>query len=282
MRGVKIHVLADNTAGPPSFAAEHGLSLLVESGERLILLDVGQGEAAVGNARRMGLDLRGVECIVLSHGHYDHTAGLPAVLEVTGPRKVICHPAAFEGKYFQLGELKRYIGMPWRREYLEAAGAVFEENDGVTDLGGGFWVTGEVPRRTAFEAGDPSLKRLVEGELAEDPLPDDQALVVDAGEGLVVVLGCAHAGVVNTAVYAREITGKDRILALVGGSHLAFLGQDQLERTIRELKLMDPALLAFSHCTGQAAARELAAAFGQRFLFNQTGMTVNVDASLLE
>jgi len=281
MRTVRIHVLADNTAGMPSFLAEHGLSLLVEVENRLILLDAGQGEAAVGNAVRMGLDLKGVECVVLSHGHYDHTAGLPAVLERSGPRRVICHPSAFEAKYFQAGEFKRYIGMPWRREYLETAGALFEEREGVTDLGGGVWVTGEVPRLTDFETGDPNLKRMAGGDLEVDPLLDDQALVVETEGGLVVVLGCAHAGVVNTALHARELTGRDRILALVGGSHLAFLGRRQLERTMEELRAMDPAVMAFSHCTGQAAARELSAAFGDRFVFNQTGTTVVVDPSSL-
>lgn len=246
------------------------------------MLDTGQGEVAVHNAERMGLDLRGVEAIVLSHGHYDHTAGLPQALRRTGPCRVICHPAALHAKYYQLGEVRRYIGIPWRWEYLENAGAVIEENTGPLRLAEGVWVTGEIPRRTNFEPGDPNLKCEVSGALEVDPFLDDQAMVVDTGEGLVVVLGCAHAGALNTCLYAREISGVERILTVVGGSHLAFLGREQLLRTIEELREMNPARLAFSHCTGQAAAQELAASFGDRFIFNQTGTCLVLDASLLE
>lgn len=113
-----------------------------------------------------------------------------------------------------------------------------------------------------------------------DPLLDDQGLVVDTGEGLVVMLGCAHAGAVNTVLYARELAKEKRILAVVGGSHLAFLSREQLMRTIDELRMMDPVKLAFSHCTGQTAARELAVAFRDRFIFNQTGMVITIDRSV--
>jgi len=281
MREVRIWVLSDNTAAPPVFLAEHGLSLLLEVEGKRYLLDTGQGEVAVRNAERMGVDLRGVEAIILSHGHYDHTAGLPQALRRTGPCRVICHPAALHAKYYQLGEIRRHIGIPWRRDYLVANGAAFGESTGPTLLAEGVWVTGEIPRRTDYEPGDPNLKCEVDGVLEVDPLLDDQAVVVDTGEGLVVVLGCAHAGAMNTCLYAREISGVERILAVVGGSHLAFLGREQLLRTIEELRAMDPARLAFSHCTGQTAALELAAAFGDRFIFNQTGTCLTLDASLL-
>lgn len=280
MREVRIWVLSDNTAAPPVFEAEHGLSLLVEVEEKKFLLDAGQGEVARRNADRLGLDLRGVDAVVLSHGHYDHTAGLPFVLQRTGPKRVICHPDALCAKYYQKDWIKRYIGIPWRREFLESAGALLEENRGPLELAEGVWVTGEIPRCTDFEPGDPDLKCERDGELVEDPFLDDQGLVVDAGEGLVVILGCAHAGAVNTCLYAREVAGKDRILAVVGGSHLAFLGEDQLEATIRALQDMDPVRLAFSHCTGQEAACRLSVAFGGHFVFGQAGSCISLDSTL--
>lgn len=281
MRQVKVWVLSDNTAGPPAFEAEHGLSLMVEVDGRKLLLDAGQTGSAVRNADRLGLDWRQVEAVALSHGHYDHTAGLPLVLQRTGPRKVVHHPHVFRAKYYKLGEVVRYIGVPWRREFLESAGAMLEKNTGPVQLLEGVWLTGEVPRVTDYEPGDTNLKTEAGGEIVTDPLLDDQAMVVDTGEGLVIVLGCAHSGTVNTCRYAREITGVERILAVVGGSHLAFLGKEQLERTIQALREMDPVLLAFSHCTGQAASRELAAAFGDRFIFNQTGACLVMDDSTI-
>jgi len=280
MREIRIWVLSDNTASPPVFEAEHGLSLLVEVGGRKFLLDAGQGGAAVRNADRLGLDLREVEAIILSHGHYDHTAGLPFVLQRTGPRRVICHPRALDAKYFQKGGIRRYIGIPWRRDFLESSGALFEENQGPLEVAEGVWVTGEVPRRTDFEPGDPDLKCEQGGALVADPFLDDQALVVDTGEGLVVVLGCAHAGAVNTCLHAREIAGTERILGVIGGSHLAFLGDQQLEATIGAFREMGPLKLAFSHCTGQVAACRLHEAFGERFVFGQAGSCLDFDSSL--
>lgn len=276
MREIRIWVLSDNTAAPPMFEAEHGLSLLVEVEGRRFLLDAGQGETARRNAQRWGLDLRGVEAVVLSHGHYDHTAGLPFLLQCTGPKMVVCHPRAFDAKYYQKGGVRRFIGIPWRREFLESAGALFEENTGPLELAEGVWVTGEVPRRTDFETGDMDLKCVREGELVVDPLLDDQGMVVDVGEGLVVVLGCAHAGAVNTCLYAREVTGKERIMAVVGGSHLAFSGEGQLEATVNAFRDMEPLRLAFSHCTGQKAACRMAAAFGKRFAFTQAGSCLDL------
>lgn len=279
MRAMRIWVLSDNTAAPPVFEAEHGLSLLLEVEGKRFLLDTGQGEVARRNADRLGLDLRSVEAVVLSHGHYDHTAGLPFLLQRTGPKRVICHPNAFDSKYYQRGDIRRFIGMPWRREFLESAGALVEENTGPLELADGVWVTGEIPRRTEFEPGNPDLKCERGGELVADPFLDDQGIVVDAGEGLVVLLGCAHAGAVNTCLYARKVAGKERILAVVGGSHLAFLGEEQLTATISAFREMDPLRLAFSHCTGQEAACRLAAAFGKRFIFTQAGNCLELGGS---
>ena len=115
------------------------------------------------------------------------------------------------------------------------------------------------------------------GEAFEiDPLLDDQALFVTSPDGVIVILGCAHAGAINTIRHAVEITGNKKIRAVVGGSHLLFLGSEQLQRTVEELKLINPELMAFSHCTGQAAARRLSQEFGETFVFNQTGNVINI------
>jgi len=273
---MQVFVLSDNTAGAPCFLAEHGLSLLVRTNGGDVLLDVGQGEAAMRNAEMMKLELERVEAVVLSHGHYDHTAGLPGLLLKKGSLRVCAHPGVFDAKYYRLGEIKRFIGIPWRREHLESLGARFDLDTSPRELLPGVTLTGEIPRVTDFEPGDPNLLVEKEGELLPDPFLDDQALVVDDPRGLVIVLGCAHAGAVNTILYAREITGKNRVRAVIGGSHLAFLGPEQLERTVEELKTLGPELLAFSHCTGQAAARRLAQEFGERFVFNQTGAVINL------
>jgi 7,8-dihydropterin-6-yl-methyl-4-(beta-D-ribofuranosyl)aminobenzene 5'-phosphate synthase len=141
----------------------------------------------------------------------------------------------------------------------------------------GVRVSGEIPRTTAFETGDPNLKVRKGQDFEVDLLPDDQALLVEQAGGIVVVLGCAHAGVINTLRHAMQVTGRDRVKAVIGGSHLMFLGPEQLESTIEELKAIDPELMAFSHCTGQIAARRLYQEFEGRFVFNQTGSVINLE-----
>ncbi len=273
---MQVFVLSDNTAGPPGFFAEHGLSLLVRTGEGDILMDVGNGTAAMQNAEIFRLSFEPLKAVILSHGHYDHTAGLPGLLTRRGGTKVYAHPGIFDAKYYRVGEAKRFIGIPWRREHLESLGADFDLSSSPREVLPGMTLTGEIPRVTDFEPGDPNLVVDKGGELVPDPFVDDQSLVIDDPQGLVVILGCAHAGAINTLTYARKITGKSRIRAAIGGSHLFFLGSEQLERTIDELKSMEPEMLAFSHCTGQVAARRLAQEFGDRFVFNQTGTVLNI------
>ncbi len=273
---MQVLVLSDNTAGPPCFLAEHGLCLLVRTEEGDVLMDTGQGTAAIQNAELMKLGFDGVRAVALSHGHYDHTGGLPALLLKKGAVKVYAHPGIFDAKYYRVGEARRYIGIPWRREHLESLGASFDLDSSPRELLPGVKLTGEIPRVTDFEPGDPNLVVDRGGELVPDPFLDDQALVIEDPQGLVIILGCAHAGTINTVIHAREITGRDRVRAIIGGSHLAFLGAEQLERSVEELKKMEPELLAFSHCTGQAAARRLSQEFGDRFVFNQTGSVLNL------
>jgi len=273
---MQVLVLSDNTAGAPNFLAEHGLSLLVKTAEGDILMDAGQGIAAMHNAELLRVSLDSLQGVILSHGHYDHTAGLPQLLMKKAPMKVYAHPLILDDKYYRIGESKRFIGIPWRREYLETLGADFDLDSSPRELLPGMTLTGEIPRITDFELGDPNLVVDRGGDLFPDPFLDDQALVIDDPQGLVIILGCAHAGIINTFTYARQITGKSRVRAAIGGSHLAFLGPEQLERTIEELKAMGPELLAFSHCTGQIAARRLSQEFGDAFVFNQTGTVLSI------
>ena len=279
---VRITTLAENSTSRGGLLAEHGLSLLVESRDCQILFDTGQTSTAMHNARALGVDLTGVGVIALSHGHYDHTGGLRDVVREVGRGErdveVVAHAGVFDPHYSirkgekgQEDERPRYVGIPFSRQALEGEGAVFRLVEGPADVSDCALLTGEVPRLTPYEHVDSNL-RLREGDgWVQDPVFDDQALVVRAEEGLVVVLGCAHVGMVNTLEYARRITGEERILAVVGGTHLGPAPREQLEETVKALRGFGIRKLGVSHCTGLPTAARLAREFGDAFFFNVAG-----------
>jgi 7,8-dihydropterin-6-yl-methyl-4-(beta-D-ribofuranosyl)aminobenzene 5'-phosphate synthase len=281
--GVRLVTLVDNAVRPGKLGllAEHGLSVLVEAHGQRILLDAGQTDVAVHNARALDLNLGTVDAIVLSHGHQDHTGGLRAVLrEVSRQGRevpVYAHPDLWTARYsVREGERPRFAGLPYREEDLTALGARFHYSTAPLELWPGVWTTGEVPRHNDFERLDPALKvRLSEG-WGQDQVRDDQALVVTSARGLIVVLGCAHAGIVNTLNHIREFTGERRLYAVVGGTHLGLGLKEQLAPSVAALREMGITRLGVSHCTGPEAAAELAQAFGAAFFANNAGNVVEL------
>lgn len=274
--GLKITTLAENTVGVNGLIGEHGLSLLLETGEARVLFDTGQSYTAVHNARRLGVSLANLDAIVLSHGHSDHVGGLKDVLRESAQGEkgvtVVAHPAIWTSRYSrQEGKPPRFNGMPFRVEDLEARGARFRLATYPVEVASGITTTGEVSRVTAFERLDPKLQVRDGKGWHQDGLLDDQALVVRTDEGLVVVLGCAHSGMVNTLLHVRNLTGERRFLAVVGGTHLDFGTPEQLERTVLALHELEIRRLGVSHCTGLRAAARLAAEFGDGFFFNSAG-----------
>ena len=244
--------------------AEHGLAVFVEAGEARVLFDTGCTQVCVENAGRLGVDLAAAQRIVLSHGHYDHTGGLAAVLQAIGPREVVAHPAVFGERHAQRPSESRPrpVGPPSQRTALEALGASFRLESGPTQVGDGITVTGAIPRHTAFEGPSPHLF-VGEGEARQaDPFEDDQALVVSTSRGPVVVLGCAHAGVVNTLTYAAQIAGSPAVYAVAGGMHLGAASDDRIEQTIRAMRDLGVERVMPCHCTGGRAAARMADAFG--------------------
>jgi len=272
---MRVVTLSENSAGlRREVLAEHGFSAYVEFGDFRLIFDAGQTTTCVHNAEVLGIDLVGVP-IALSHGHYDHTAGLARLLEKTGPVKVYAHPEVFVSRYSRRGGALRQIGTPFRNEGLEDMGAKFDLSRREREIFPGLWLTGEVPRIVEFEGADEDLVVLSEkGEIGVDPLLDDQALVLVLERGLFVLLGCAHSGMINTLEHARKVTGVETILGVAGGTHLGFGGEDKLPKTIEALRSLDIEILAPSHCTGFAAASALAAEFPDRFVLNSVGTEI--------
>jgi 7,8-dihydropterin-6-yl-methyl-4-(beta-D-ribofuranosyl)aminobenzene 5'-phosphate synthase len=259
---LRITVLADNYVVALNVLGEHGLSMLIEADNRRILFDTGQGRVLLDNAEALGVNLAELDAVVLSHGHYDHTGGLAALLQECSPSAVFLHPAAIQPKYAQ-GErpISRQIGMPEdSRQALDAIRERITWTESATEVVPGVWCTGEIPRLAGRHQATAGF--FLDGEqLTPDPLADDQALVIETPEGLVVIAGCAHSGIVNTLDRVCTLRGRGEVYALVGGFHLGRATRAQLDASVYAIGCRNCRVLAPCHCTGLAAHAHLRARF---------------------
>lgn len=271
---MRITILVENSVGRAlPISGEHGLSLWVEYNGRKLLFDTGQRGAVVTNAALLGVDLRETEAIILSHGHSDHTGGLRDVLEFIGRRvPVYAHTDIFTAHRVS-SPSDKYIGIPYAREALEAAGADFFLTAEPLEIFPGLWLSGEVLRESCVEAGDARMYVYRGEERVPDPLADDLSIYAVTPAGLVILLGCAHAGVMNITEHARAVTGVEKVAAVLGGTHLGPADAVQIEATVSYLKALDLRVLAANHCTGLPVAARLAGIFGDRFAFAAAGET---------
>lgn len=275
---MRLITLCENTAGAPGVAGEWGLAILVEMNGLSVLLDTGGSDAIVRNAQVLGVDLRKIDKVVLSHGHADHTGGLRYLLQAARKEMdVVAHPAVW-GKKYTAREDNGYhfIGLPYRREELTSLGVNFIYSREPVWISDQVVTTGEVPLVTTFEQVDKNMYLQEERGFTADTLPDDQALVIISPRGLVVILGCAHRGMINTIIHAREITGINEVYMVVGGTHLFRAGREQVEKTIESIRDMGIKKLGVSHCTGLVAAGVLARAFPDAFFYNHAGTSVEI------
>ena len=271
----KITILCENSVGMGfGGIGEHGFACFIETDHGNYLFDTGQGLGIIQNAMLLKKDLASIKAIMISHGHYDHTAGLPMVLRQRGQVPVYAHPEIFIEHFWN--EPRRFIGIPYRRSFLESMGADFHFSRELTEIGPGLFLTGEIPRNTSYEKGDPSLVAVTpEGqEIWPDPISDDLSLVIDSAKGLIVIMGCAHAGMVNILNYVMEKFSRDRIYAVIGGTHMGFSGDQQFAETLKVIDRYQIEKLGASHCTGLEKSALLYARMPERFFFACVGASL--------
>ena len=265
-----------------SITAEHGFSAVVTltSGaeSRTMLFDFGLSEdGAARNAEALGADLTKVEVLALSHGHPDHTLGLEALVKMIGKPglEIVAHPEVFrDPRFLKVTEDIRVSFPAFTREKVAAAGLrLVETSEPRLLLDDQLLFLGEVPRTTDYEKGAPNLWFGDQGQEKQDTFEDDTALVAHVrGQGLVVLSGCAHSGIVNTVRQAMKVTGVDRVMAVMGGFHLGGPNMEPVvSATTAALKEINPRYVVPTHCTGRKAINYMEQQMPDNFIMNMSG-----------
>ena len=265
--------------------AEHGLALLVTvyqgENKHTILLDTGYSKVGVPhNMKQLGIEPDQIEAIVISHAHMDHTGSLYDLLDkIPGRIPLVFHPDVFlSPRFFGLpdGQKILFPNTLIKSDLEDRNVEILERKDPTLLVDDMVLVTGEVERTTEFEKGLPNAFVERDGEIEQDPILDDQSIVVNLkGKGLVVISGCSHAGIINTILYTKKITGVENIHAVLGGFHLTGpFFEKIIDPTIEELKKMTPRVVVPMHCTGWNAIKRFSEAFSDSFVLNSVGSKI--------
>ena len=276
---VSITTLVEDSPGENTqLQSEHGLSFYVEAGDATFLFDTGSSDLFLKNARILGVSEEGMRTVFISHGHYDHSGGYEALLNVTGGEgtDLFVRPGFFHKKYgIKNGEL-RFNGNSFSKERLLEAGVTVNQlpEDVAEVFPGVYSVTG-FQRDCPFEKTNPNYVVQRNGIRKVDEYSDEQILVIKSGKGLVVILGCSHPGVVNILEKVKTVF-KEPIHAVIGGTHLVEAGEQRIENTTAWLMKENIPNIMFCHCSGGPEhLKGLISQLGETFHPVHTGTVVS-------
>jgi len=276
---ISITILVDDQPNGEKLLTEHGFALWIEFGGKRILFDCGQSDYCIQNAEQMGIDIGTADVLVVSHGHYDHTGGIPEVLKRNPRITVYCHPGIFMPRYSRQhdGTIKP-VGI--NRNTSDALNKVIDRIQwvsGITRITDFAGITGPIPRLSSFEDTggafflDPIAKR-------PDPVTDDCAMWFTTAEGLVIVTGCCHSGIVNTLQFIDDRIDATRVHTVIGGLHLLNASSERIDSTGDYIRTKGIGRIIPCHCTGDGAVIYLTLRFGSQVVPGKVGDSVRIGA----
>jgi len=268
---MKITCVVDDRAQADSGCkAEHGAAFVIERDGRRVLFDTGQsGPVLLHNLAVLGFAPEQLDAIILSHGHDDHTGGLSALLDQAQGIPLYAHSDLFRERFKKTDTNPKQVG-PSLDQTAAADRADLHLSDESVNVVPGVWTTGGITSRAEPEGRSPYHVVQQGRSWMADPYRDDLSVVAESAEGLVLICGCCHAGLLNTLAQVRDVFDQDPV-AIVGGTHLVHFDIPTMEHVIEELRNYGPPQMFLGHCTGQRGFLALKAAFSDRVGICQAG-----------
>lgn len=256
--------------------SEHGLSIYVEVNGVKILFDTGKSGDFINNAEKLNVDLSNIDYLLLSHGHYDHSGGFKKLVDRIGdPFKLVVGNGFFNEKYKLMGNnTYRYNGNPFNKDFIKQNNiSVTCINEHIFYINENIMIFSNFKRSNDFEIQNKFFRIKKNEDYILDDFSDEIVLAVKKNEGLIVILGCSHVGVVNILETIMKRTGLP-IYGIIGGSHLVEADEERVSKTIEFFKENNIKIIAMSHCTGESTIEKLKTEFEEKFVYNNTGNVI--------
>ncbi len=259
---IEIITLVENLAYQQGTRGEHGLSFIIRTGGKQILFDTGQSDLLADNAKKMSVDLSGIDAVVISHGHYDHTGGLPSFFALNDHAPILLKAKAFDEKMSNSTGTTRFIGI--NKEVAEQYSERFQIVSDVMEIAPGLMIVPEINHYYNFEQASQSMLIRNGDKMDADLFEDELFMVYNYQQGLVVFSGCAHRGIANICRTAMDLTGQKHISLVIGGTHLKGASKGRIVKTVKAFQELDMEEFGLCHCTGLQAFLQFANAFGEK------------------
>lgn len=270
---MRFRFLMENKTDGPGCVAEHGLSIYIEAQGKKLLFDTGASELFVRNAKALGIDLGEAEALIISHGHYDHTGGVPIFCEINQTAPIYIHKNAFYEAYgFKHGKMEQSrSSIRWTKEQRERIEPRFCLIDQPYWLSENIVISSTIPEIKGYAPTEIFYRKLADGRYEPDPMDHEQILVIREPEGLYVFSGCSHRGVIPAIRFAKDLFGGERIAVLIAGMHLYSAEAEMRRKVVEQVVSEEMDLVIPVHCTGIEAICDLKAALGDKCIAAVTG-----------